>query len=334
MSTSTHYAALVIGSGQGGTPLATAFAKAGHKTALVEATHVGGCCINEGCTPTKTMIASGRVAYLTRRAADFGVHARDIKVDMEKVRQRKRDIVESFRSGSERRLKDGGVTLIRGTASLVDDKTVRVRGIDGDKTISADRIVINTGARPVVPRLEGLDTATFPEGTVLDSTTIQELGVVPNHLVVIGGGYIGVEFGQLFRRLGARVTILQRNSQLLPREDSDVAAALFKILKEDGITVHFNATPTRITTSAAPHSMHPVTLTVKFHDGAEIELQSSHVLFAAGRTPNTDTLNPGAAGVSLGPGGYVKVDEQLRTTRAVPHSPTCRTTTSASSNAT
>ncbi|GFZ44893.1 hypothetical protein JCM24511_02619 [Saitozyma sp. JCM 24511] len=314
MSTSTHYAALVIGSGQGGTPLATAFAKAGHKTALVEATHVGGCCINEGCTPTKTMIASGRVAYLTRRAADFGVHTRDIKVDMEKVRQRKRDIVESFRSGSERRLKDGGVTLIRGTASFVDDKTVRVRGTDGEQTISADRIVINTGARPVIPRLEGLDTATFPEGTVLDSTTIQELGVVPNHLVVIGGGYIGVEFGQLFRRLGARVTILQRNAQLLPREDSDVAATLWRILKEDGITVHFNATPTRITTSAAPHSMHPVTLTVKFHDGAEIELQSSHVLFAAGRAPNTDTLNPGAAGVSLGPGGYVKVDEQLRTT--------------------
>ena len=214
------YDAIVIGSGQGGTPLSVALAGAGMRTALIDRKHVGGTCINEGCTPTKTMIASGRVAYLARRATDYGVHVGPISIDMEKVRQRKRDIVASFRGGSESKIKKTeNLELIMGEASFSDSKTVVVRTANGDeRSLSADRFFINAGTRASRPQLDGLDTVPF-----LDNVSVMELGEVPEHLLVLGGGYIGLEFGQLFRRLGSRVTIVQSGEQLLAREDRDVA---------------------------------------------------------------------------------------------------------------
>ncbi|KND89042.1 putative pyridine nucleotide-disulfide oxidoreductase RclA [Tolypocladium ophioglossoides CBS 100239] len=324
---STHYNAVVIGSGQGGTPLSMAFAQAKHKTALIESAHVGGCCINEGCTPTKTMIASGRVAYLARRGPDYGVRVssgsdhvgatNDVHVAMDKVRQRKRDIVDSFRSGSERRVREAGVELITGSARFQDERTVRVRGKDGaETTLTADRIFICSGERPAPPKIDGFEAASFPSGTILNSTSIQELGVVPSHLVVVGGGYVGLEFGQLFRRLGSAVTILQCGAQLLPREDADVSEAILSILREDGVKVLLKASPShvRATGDADPATAVAVSVSGSGSGGdGPSELLASHVLFAAGRVPNTDSLNPGAAGIKTTARGHVAVDPQLRT---------------------
>ena len=312
-----HYDCVVIGSGQSGSPLASAFAKAGKKTALVEREHVGGCCINEGCTPTKTMIASGRVAYLARRGPEYGVQSTGedgkLKVDMAKVRQRKRDIVDSFRGGSEKRLPGAGVELVKGEARFQDAKTIKVKLNDGSEdTLSAETLFINVGERPVKPKLDGLDSV--PMDRVLDSTSVQELGEVPEHLVVLGGGYVGLEFGQLFRRLGAEVTVVQRGPQLLPREDPDVAESMLQILREDGLTIHLETSATSLSSS----SSHPVELAVRPKAGGTGQtIHGSHILFAAGRVPNTDALDLAAAGIATDAKGYVKVSPQLQT--SVPH---------------
>ena len=197
----SHYDAIVIGSGQGGNPLALALAKAGKRTALVERKHVGGTCINEGCTPTKTMVASGRVAYLARRGADYGVHTGPITIDLKKVRQRKRDIVDSFRGGGEKSIKDAeSLELIMGEARFTAPKKFAVRMIDGkQRELSADQIFINAGTRASQPKLNGLEKVRS-----LDNVSIMELDSVPDHLLILGGGYIGLEFGQLFRRFGSR----------------------------------------------------------------------------------------------------------------------------------
>ena len=299
-----HYDAVVIGSGQGGTPLSMALAKAGMRTALIERKHVGGTCVNEGCTPTKTMVASGRVAYLARRAADYGVHTGPISIDLERVRQRKRDIVAQFRGGSESRIgKTQNLELIMGEASFSGARSLLVRTKDrGERTISADHIFINAGTRAWRPKLEGLDRARF-----LDNESIMELSVVPEHLLILGGGYIGLEFGQLFRRFGSRVTIIQSAVQLLTREDPDVAEEVTKILRQDGVEVLLNAKAARVDQS-----------------GDKIQLQveagrkatsfvGSHLLVATGRTPNSDTLNLSAAGVQTDEHGFIRVNDRLET---------------------
>ena len=244
---SKHYQAIVIGSGQGATPLCRALAEAGWKTALIEREHVGGTCINEGCTPTKTMVASARVAYLARRAADYGVRTGDIRMDMQRVRQRKRDIVDSFRNGSQKRLeKTENLDLIFGEASFVGSKSVAVRVKDGTtKNFSADSIFINAGCRPAVPRVAGLADVPF-----LNSTSIMELDTVPEHLLVLGGGYVGLEFGQMFRRFGSRVTVVQSGSQLLGHEDPDVAQEVTAILRQDDIDILLNAKAERVGSAA------------------------------------------------------------------------------------
>ncbi|GAO13479.1 uncharacterized protein UV8b_05745 [Ustilaginoidea virens] len=314
-----RYDAVVIGSGQGGTPLSMALARARKKTALVEDAHVGGCCVNEGCTPTKTMIASGRVAHLARRGPDYGVHVGDeaanrVHVDMLRFRQRKRDMVASFRAGSERRVRDAGVHLIAGSACFQGENVVRVAGADGAEptTLTADRIFICTGERPATPELDRFDAASFAPGTILDSTSVQELDVVPSHLVVVGGGYIGLEFGQLFRRLGAAVTVVQRGAQLVPREDADVAEAVRAIMQQDGVEVLLNTFPTSIAAAADADDARPVSVSLSGSGGGKV-LAASHVLFAAGRVPNTDALNLGAAAIQTTRRGHIVVDEQLRT---------------------
>jgi pyruvate/2-oxoglutarate dehydrogenase complex dihydrolipoamide dehydrogenase (E3) component len=299
-----HYQAIVIGSGQGGTPLSMALADAGLRTALIERSHIGGTCINEGCTPTKTMVASGRVAYLARRGKEYGVNTGDIRIDMARVRQRKRDIVESFRNGSQRRLeKTANLDVIFGEASFTGPKNLSVRMRDGaQRTLSADRIFINAGARPAVPNLEGLADVPF-----LDSTSIMELDCVPEHLLVLGGGYVGLEFGQLFRRLASRVTIVQSAAQLLDREDADVAEGVLAILKQDGIEVMLKTKAVRAAKSGGQ-----IQLTVRVGDESR-DLVGSNLLVASGRTPNTDSLNVGAAGIATDARGFVKVTEKLET---------------------
>ncbi|OAA43641.1 mercuric reductase [Metarhizium rileyi] len=311
----THYNAVIIGSGQGGTPLSMAFAKAGKKTALVESTHIGGCCVNEGCTPTKTMIASGRVAYLARRGPDYGIlnpTHEHVLVSMEKVRQRKRDMVDSFRSGSERRVREAGVDLLMGSASFQNETTIKVNGHDGaENMLTADKIFICTGERSAAPQIDGFDAAKFPPGTLLDSTSIQELETVPSHLIIVGGGYIGLEFGQLFRRLGAEVTVIQRNSQLLPREDKDVAEEMLKILEEDGVKVLLQTSPVAVQATGDGDFTKAITVSASGRDGAS-QITASHVLFATGRTPNTDSLNLEAAGINTTHRGHVIVDQTLQ----------------------
>jgi pyruvate/2-oxoglutarate dehydrogenase complex dihydrolipoamide dehydrogenase (E3) component len=297
----TRYDAIVIGAGQGGVPLASALAQSGRKTAIVEREHIGGTCVNEGCTPTKTIIASGRAAYLARRGADYGIHTGEIAIDPLKIRERKRAIVDSFRGGSERRLHETkGLDILMGEASFIDAKTLAVRLNDGsEQRIAADLIFLNTGARPSVPEIRGIETVPY-----LTSTTIMELDVVPEHLVVLGGGTAGLEMGQLFRRLGSRVTIIQRGLHLLSREDDDVAEAMAEILSEDGIELRLNASPARIRTDGN-------SIVLELESGETIA--GSHFLAAAGRTPNSDRLNLDAAGVEIDKRGNIPVNERLET---------------------
>jgi len=303
MTPALHYGAVVIGSGQGGNPLAQVLAQSGRRTALVEREHVGGTCINEGCTPTKTMIASARVAYLDRRSAEYGIADDTVTVDMIRVRQRKRKIVESFRNGGERRLEKVGVDLIRGEATFAAPKELEVRLSEGGTSrLSADTVFINVGARPSAPPIEGLDSV-----PTLNSTTIMELDEVPEHLLVLGGGYVGLEFAQMFRRFGSEVTIVQRGPQLLSREDADVADAVAEVLRDDGVEVLLRTSALR-----AGRGDGGIQLTVHTPEG-ECTLSGSHLLAATGRTPNTDTLNPEAAGVKTDERGYIKVDERLKT---------------------
>jgi pyruvate/2-oxoglutarate dehydrogenase complex dihydrolipoamide dehydrogenase (E3) component len=305
MTNPQQFDAIVIGSGQGGTPLSMALAGAGMRTALVERKHIGGTCINEGCTPTKTMVASGRVAYLTRRAPDYGVHTGPVSVDMAKVRKRKRDIVDSFRNGSQSRIeKTANLELIFGDASFSGPKTVSVRLQDGGyRTLSARSIFINAGTRASRPKLDGLDNVPF-----LDNASIMELEAVPDHLLILGGGYIGLEFGQLFRRLGSRVTIVQSARQLLRGEDPDIAEEVAHILQQDGVDVMLNSNATHVEQSGTNIRLQVLS------EHASTTLDGSHLLVATGRAPNSDTLNLAAAGVQTSDRGFIQVNDRLETT--------------------
>jgi pyruvate/2-oxoglutarate dehydrogenase complex dihydrolipoamide dehydrogenase (E3) component len=305
MTTPQPYDAIIIGSGQAGTPLSTALAEAGMRTALIERSHVGGTCVNEGCTPTKTMVASGRVAYLARRAADYGVHTGPISIDLKKVRERKRNIVDRFRNGSQGRIeKTANLELIFGEASCSGPKTVNVRLQDGsERSVSAQRIFINAGTRAGRPKLDGLDAVPF-----LDNISIMELAAVPDRFLILGGGYIGLEFGQLFRRFGSRVTIIQSANQLLTKEDPDVADEVNKILHQDGIEIVLNAKATRVDQSSGE-----ILLQIQ-SGGSSKTLAGSHLLVATGRVPNSDTLNLRAVGVRTDEHGFIEVNDRLETT--------------------
>src|SRR3984885_4847826 len=304
MNPSDQFQAIVIGAGQGGNPLCIALAQAGLRTALIERAHIGGTCVNEGCTPTKTMVASARVAFLSRRGADYGVQTGNIQVDMARVRKRKRDIVEAFRTGSEGRFKNlANFELIYGEASFTGAKSVRVRLKDGgQRELTAEKSFIDAGTRPAVPAIDGLKDVSF-----LDSTSIMELDSVPEHLIVLGGGYVGLEFGQMFRRFGSRVTMVQSGPQLLRGEDADVAAAVTEILRQDGVEVVLNARATAVAKAGAQ-----TRVTVRIGEESRL-LEGSHLLVATGRTPNTDSLNLAAAGVATDKRGYIPVNSKLET---------------------
>lgn len=300
-----RYDAIIIGTGQAGKPLAVTLAEAGWKTAVIERLHVGGTCVNVGCTPTKTMVAGARVAYLARRAADYGVHTGRVYVDLAEVRRRKQSVVDSFRHGGQRAIeRTENLDLIFGQAGFTGPGSIEVLMNDqGVAHLAADKIFINTGGRPSVPALDGLSDIPF-----LDSSSVMELEELPEHLLVLGGGYIGLEFGQMFRRFGSEVTIVQRGGQLLGREDQDIADEVAGILREDGIEVLLETDATSVKQDVDGK----IRLTVKTQTG-ERELTGSHLLSAVGRVPNTESLNLSAAGIETDKNGFIKVNDRLET---------------------
>jgi pyruvate/2-oxoglutarate dehydrogenase complex dihydrolipoamide dehydrogenase (E3) component len=303
--TSTNYDVIVIGASQGGRLLPIEFAKAGRRVALIERDEMGGVCVNVGCTPTKTMVASARLAYQARRAAEYGVQVGPVSVDLQAVRLRKQGMVEGARLNYQSRLSGlQGLDLLLGEAHFLSPKTVEVSLKDGGtRQITAPLIVIDTGGRPKLLAIEGV--ASVP---VLNSTTIMELDALPEHLLIVGGGYIGLEFAQMFRRFGSQVTIIQSRPRLLMNEDEDVSEEITRILREDGITVLTATMPQR----GEPIDGGRMRLTVRTSQG-EQQLTGSRLLGAIGRVPNTDALTPEAAGIRLDENGFIQVNEHLET---------------------
>jgi pyruvate/2-oxoglutarate dehydrogenase complex dihydrolipoamide dehydrogenase (E3) component len=292
-----RFDAVVIGAGQAGPPLAGRLTDAGQTVAVIERKLIGGTCVNSGCIPTKTLVASAHAAHLARRGAEYGVGTGDIRVDMAKVKTRKDKIMLDDRHGVESWL-DGmnGCTVIRGHARFEGPHTVRVDG----KVLEADKIFLNVGGRAVVPDLPGLSDINY-----LTNVSVLELDTVPEHLVIIGGSYIALEFAQMYRRFGARVTVVERGPRLASREDEDVSATIKTILEAEGIDVVTGATVIRFTKHDKGFDVIP-------RDGAA-PIAGTHLLMAVGRRPNTDDLGLERAGVQTDQRGYIVVDDQLRT---------------------
>jgi pyruvate/2-oxoglutarate dehydrogenase complex dihydrolipoamide dehydrogenase (E3) component len=293
------YDAIIIGTGQSGPFLAIRLAKAGRKVAIIERGLFGGTCVNTGCIPTKTLVASARVAYMARRAAEFGVSAGDVTVDMKKVKARKDAIQRPSQEGAESRLREQpNIDIYKGQASFEAPHLVAV----GDDRLTSDQIFINVGSRASVPPIRGLDQVPY-----LNNSSMMAVDFLPEHLIVIGGSYIGLEFGQMYRRFGSKVTILQRESRLIPREDPDISDAIKDIVEREGITVRLNATCITLEkrgnqiVAAVDCTANPSPVT------------GSHMLIATGRRPNTDDLGLDKGGVRQDERGYITVDDQLRT---------------------
>ena len=296
----TKFDAIIIGAGQSGPALAGRMNRVGWKVALVERRRFGGTCVNDGCIPTKTLVASARAAYMARRAGDFGVVINgDIEVDMKRVKARKDEIVQGSLQSLDAWI--GGmenVSVFLDQARFESPTTLRV----GDKLLESERIFINVGGRATVPPIPGIDQVDY-----LINSSMMDVDFLPEHLVIIGGGYIGLEFGQMYRRFGSKVTVLQRGPRLLPREDEDVCGAIWEILTGEGLTIHVGASATAVEKRGGK-----VVVTVDGADGVK-EVAGTHLLLAAGRNPNTHDLGLDAAGVETNARGFIQVDDQLRT---------------------
>ncbi len=294
------YDAIVIGTGQAGPFLAMRMAKAGRRVAIIERHLFGGTCVNTGCIPTKTLVASARVAYMARRAPEFGVNTGgDVSVDMKKVKARKDEIQKPAQERAEKRLREQqNCDVYKGHAHFEATHVVAV----GDDRLTADQIFINVGARATVPPLRGVDQISY-----LTNSSMMDVDHLPEHLIVVGGSYIGLEFGQMYRRFGSEVTILQRNSRLVPREDGDVSAAIKEIVEREGISVRLNATCISFEkrgeqiVAGVDCAYNPTPVT------------GSHVLLAVGRRPNTEDLGLDKTGVKQDEQGNIIVDDHLRT---------------------
>jgi len=294
-----EYDAIVIGSGQGGNPLAYALSGRGWNVALVEQAHLGGTCINTGCTPTKTMVASAQVAHYVRNASRWGVKADNVRVDLPAVVARKTAVVESFRLGHEKRVRDHKtLRLYRNHARFLAPHTVQV----GDDTMESGKIFVDTGTRPKPPLLAGLDAVGY-----LTNETLMDLNEVPEHLLVLGGGYIGLEFGQMFRRFGSRVSVIHIGDQLLAREDPDIAQELQKALEAESIEFHLKSMPTKVEKKDGS-----IAVTIESGQRREVIL-GTHLLAATGRQPNTDDLGLDKAGVRVDSHGYIQVNGRMET---------------------
>lgn len=299
-----QYDLIWIGTGQATGTVVPRLVEAGKTVAIAEGGRFGGSCVNYGCTPTKTIVASARAAHMARRGPDFGVITGEIAIDFAKVMARANGMRHGGSSGMERWL-DGmdGVTLYRAFATFESPTTVRV----GDEVISAETIVINAGGRPRTPSISGLDAVDW-----LDNRRLLELDALPDHLIVVGGSYIGLEFAQALRRFGSQVTVIQRGNQLISREDADIATAAQGILEDEGVTVELNAQTVHVNQPAPGQ----VDVFIE-QDGVTRRLRGSHLLVAVGRVPNSDRLNLEAAGVTVDARGYIQVNDVMQT--SVPH---------------
>jgi pyruvate/2-oxoglutarate dehydrogenase complex dihydrolipoamide dehydrogenase (E3) component len=293
------YDAIIIGSGQAGNPLSVSLTDQGLKVALIEKAHLGGTCINTGCTPTKTMVASAQVAHYARNATRWGVHTGKVRVSLARIVARKDAIVRRFRGGHQRKVNSReNLHLYRGIARFVGPRQVAV----GKHVLESQRIFINTGTRTDIPQIEGLE-----KGTYLTNATLMELTTLPQHLLVLGAGYIGLEFGQMFLRFGSRVTVIHRGDEILTREDPDVAGELQKLLEAEGMQFVMNARTTRVTKKNGR-----ITLTLEGEKGSRA-VTGSHLLVATGRRPNTVDLDLDKAGVKTDKRGYIQVNSRLET---------------------
>ena len=296
----TSFDAIVIGTGQSGPSLAARLAGAGRKVAIVERKRFGGTCVNTGCMPTKALVASAHAAHLARRAGDYGVTIEGrIGVDMRKVKTRMDQIVDRASSGVEKWLRGtDNLTVIEGHARFASPTTVRV----GDRTLEAPRIFVNVGGRALVPPMPGIDEVPY-----YTNSTIMDVDVVPEHLIIVGGSYVGLEFAQIYRRFGAKVTVVEKAPQIIGHEDSDVSQGVREILEREGIVVETGA-------ECIALERRGKALAVRLDcNGGEREAAGSHALLAVGRVPNTDDLGLEAAGVKTDSRGYITVDDELRT---------------------
>ena len=292
--------AIIIGTGQAGPSLAQRMTRAGMKTAIIERKLFGGTCVNVGCIPTKALVASARAAYMARRGSDFGVTIEgQIKVDMKQVKARKDAIVKQSNDGVTNWLKTmENLTVFEGHGRLESANSVRVNG----DLLEAEKIVLNVGARALVPDMPGVHDIPY-----LTNSSMMDVDFLPEHLIVIGGSYIGLEFGQMYRRFGSRVTVVQRGGRLVAREDEDVSEAIKEIIENEGIEVRLNAE-----CAAFEKRGNQIAVTSNCPDGPE-EAVGSHVLLAVGRLPNTGDLGLDKAGVVTDKRGFITVDDQLRT---------------------
>jgi pyruvate/2-oxoglutarate dehydrogenase complex dihydrolipoamide dehydrogenase (E3) component len=296
----TDYDAIVIGTGQAGPGLARRLADSGQKVAVIERNRFGGTCVNTGCTPTKTMVASAYAMHVARRGADYGfTGVGEIKADMPRIKARKDKIVASHSHGVERSLKNRkNCTVYEGHGRFVGPHEVSV----GSETLRSGRIFLDVGGRPAIPKISGLDSVPY-----LTNSTMMDVDFLPRHLLVLGGSYIGLEFGQMFRRFGSEVTIVEVGSRLISREDEEVSDAVAEFLGREGITVHTNAKCLSLSKRSDDIVM------ALDCDGASREVVGSHLLIATGRKPNTDDLGLDRAGVKVNDRGYIEVDDALRT---------------------
>jgi pyruvate/2-oxoglutarate dehydrogenase complex dihydrolipoamide dehydrogenase (E3) component len=286
---------VVIGSGQAGVPLATRLAAAGKRVLLAERGDLGGTCVNTGCTPTKTMMASARAAHVARTAGRLGVRVPQVEVDLAAIVDRKDAIVRRWREGVGKRLQAERLTVLHGHARFVGEREVEISG----DSHSAETVVINTGVRPLAPPIDGLRETPF-----LDNASVMNVREVPPHLLILGGGYIGCEFGQMFCRFGSRVTIVDHSGHLLGREDAEVSAALEDVFRKDGIGLELNAKVVQVSGSAGA-------IDLRLDSGKEV--RGSHLLVAVGRRPNTDDLGCDKGNVALDAKGFVVADDEYRT---------------------
>jgi pyruvate/2-oxoglutarate dehydrogenase complex dihydrolipoamide dehydrogenase (E3) component len=294
------YDAIVIGTGQSGPSLAVKLAAAGMQVAVLERKLFGGTCVNTGCTPTKAMVASARAAYMARRASDYGVNVGgSVSVDMRKVKARKDEIVRQSNQGVEKWLRTTErCTVYQGHARFTGPRTVRV----DEELLEADRIFINVGARASIPPIPGVESVDY-----LTNSSMMEIDVLPQHLIIIGGSYIGLEFGQMFRRFGSEVTIVEKDRRLISRDDADVSEAIRQILEKEGVRILLDSQCMRVEKRGGE-----VAVTLEC-EGKGRDVVGTHLLLAVGRRPNTDDLGLDTAGIALDARGYVVVDDQLRT---------------------
>lgn len=295
-----NYDAIIIGTGQSGPALARRLVAAGWKIAIIERKLFGGTCVNTGCTPTKTLVASAYAAHLARRAADYGVKvAGTINVDMKAVKARKDAVVAPSRNGVERSLKSlQGCTVYQGHGRFVAEKKVAVNGAE----LSADRIFLNVGARAAIPPIAGLDRVPY-----LTNSSMMDIDFLPAHLVILGGSYVGLEFAQVYRRFGSDVTVIELGPRLIPREDEDVSRAIADFLKDEGIDVRVDSKVVSLEKQG-----NAIAVTVE-SAGKSSQIVGTHVLVATGRRPNTDDLGLDRSGIVTDARGYIQVDDQLHT---------------------